>query len=138
MKVKVYAKVNLSLNVVGSNCGYHLLDALTTSIDIFDVVSVNLRNDGQVLVSGVDIPLEQNVAYKASKQFFSVFGGNGCDVSIEKNIPFSQGLGGSSADASATMYCLAKLCGVRPHCVAIGSFARKIVKKYLAKIFSLR
>ena len=26
---------------------------------------------------------------------------------------------------------LAKLCGVHPHCVAIGSFARKIVKKYL-------
>ena len=28
---------------------------------------------------------------------------------------------------------LAKLCGVHPHCVAIGSFARKIVKKYLEK-----
>ena len=26
---------------------------------------------------------------------------------------------------------LAKLCGVYPHCVAIGSFARKIVKEYL-------
>ena len=26
---------------------------------------------------------------------------------------------------------LARLCGVKPHCVAIGSFARKIVKKYL-------
>lgn len=26
---------------------------------------------------------------------------------------------------------LAKLCGVRPHCIAIGSYARKIVKKYL-------
>jgi hypothetical protein len=26
---------------------------------------------------------------------------------------------------------LAKLCGVQPHCVAIGSFARKIVKNYL-------
>ena len=26
---------------------------------------------------------------------------------------------------------LAKLCGVHPHCVAIGSFARKIIKKYL-------
>ena len=26
----------------------------------------------------------------------------------------------------------AKKCGVRPHCVAIGSYARKIVKKYLA------
>lgn len=27
---------------------------------------------------------------------------------------------------------LAKQCGVHPHCIAIGSFARKIVKKYLA------
>lgn len=27
---------------------------------------------------------------------------------------------------------LAKICGVKPHCVAIGSYARKIVKKYLA------
>lgn len=26
---------------------------------------------------------------------------------------------------------LAKACGVKPHCIAIGSFARKIVKKYL-------
>ena len=26
---------------------------------------------------------------------------------------------------------LAKQCGVYPHCVAIGSYARKIVKKYL-------
>ena len=26
---------------------------------------------------------------------------------------------------------LAHLCGVKPHCVAIGSYARKIVKKYL-------
>ena len=26
---------------------------------------------------------------------------------------------------------LAKLCGVRPHCLAVGSYARKIVKKYL-------
>lgn len=27
---------------------------------------------------------------------------------------------------------LAKQCGVRPHCLAVGSYARKIVKKYLA------
>ena len=28
---------------------------------------------------------------------------------------------------------LAKLCGVHPHCLAVGSYARKIVKKYLAE-----
>ena len=34
------------------------------------------------------------------------------DIVIDKGIPFSQGLGGSSADASATIYCLAKMQGV--------------------------
>ena len=119
MKVKVYAKLNLSLNVVGQKDGYHLLDALTTSIDIFDTVKVNLRDDGQITVKGVDIPQEQNVAYKAAKSFFATFGGNGCDIVIQKGIPFSQGLGGSSADASATVYCLAKLMGIDLHCFKI-------------------
>lgn len=30
---------------------------------------------------------------------------------------------------------LAKLCGVKPHCLAVGSYARKIVKEYLPDIF---
>lgn len=30
---------------------------------------------------------------------------------------------------------LAKLCGVKPHCLAVGSFARKIVKEYLPNIY---
>ena len=112
MKVKVYAKLNLSLNIDGVCDGYHLLDAVTTSIDIFDVVEVSLRDDGQINVYGVDIPQQQNVAYKVAKRFFDTFSGSGCDVTIQKNIPFSQGLGGSSADASATVYCLAKLLDV--------------------------
>lgn len=112
MKVKVYAKLNLSLNVVGVQGGYHLLDAVTTSIDLFDVVQVTLRSDGQINVTGMDIPTQDNVAYKAAKRFFEVFGGNGCDIQITKGIPFSQGLGGSSADASATIYCLARLLNV--------------------------
>jgi len=112
MKVKVFAKLNLSLNVMGVNDGYHMLDSVATSINIFDVVSVTLRNDGQINVSCVDVLPQNNVAYRAAKQFFAVFGGEGCDIVIDKGIPFSQGLGGSSADASATVYCLAKLLGV--------------------------
>ena len=30
---------------------------------------------------------------------------------------------------------LAKMCGVKPHCVAVGSYARKIVKEYLKDLF---
>ena len=30
---------------------------------------------------------------------------------------------------------LAKLCGVKPHCLAVGSYARKIIKEYLPDIF---
>ena len=128
MKVKVFAKINLSLNVVGVMEGYHLLDALTTSVDLFDQVEVSLRHDGNVNVYGMDIPMQSNVAYKAAQRFFAEFGGSGCDVTITKGIPFSQGVGGSSADASATIYCLAKLTGVDLHhpkiksvCDAVGS-----------------
>lgn len=35
-KVKSYAKVNLSLNVTGAAGGYHLIDSVLASIDIYD------------------------------------------------------------------------------------------------------
>ena len=39
-KVKSYAKVNLSLNVTGAAGGYHLIDSVLASIDIYDTVCV--------------------------------------------------------------------------------------------------
>jgi 4-diphosphocytidyl-2-C-methyl-D-erythritol kinase len=38
VKIKSYAKVNLTLEIVGVEGGYHLLDSLVASVDLFDLI----------------------------------------------------------------------------------------------------
>ncbi|MCM1043807.1 MAG: hypothetical protein NC350_06380 [Corallococcus sp.] len=110
MKLKVNAKLNLTLDVNGTTDGYHNLDSLVVSVDIYDTVSVNARDDGNVTVTGTDaINLTDNSAYKAAVKFSEVFCSNGVDIVVEKGIPFASGLGGSSADAAAVIYAMALL-----------------------------
>ena len=45
MKVKVYAKLNLTLNVFPKVGNFHPLDSVVTSVNIFDVVEVTPRKD---------------------------------------------------------------------------------------------
>lgn len=112
MKVKVYAKLNLTLDV-GEKVGeFHSIDSVATSVNVCDVVEVKERRDKQVIVNGMPTPtveLERNTAYRAACAFVEAFDTNGVDVYIEKGIPFCSGLGGSSADAAAVLFCLAKL-----------------------------
>ena len=51
VKVKVYAKINLSLNVGFKDGLYHDLDTVMTSVDLYDVVSVVKRTDKNINVS---------------------------------------------------------------------------------------
>lgn len=107
MKVKVFAKLNLTLNVYEATNGFHRLESVVCSTDIFDTVSVTLRNDGVIDVQGVgDIALADNTAYKAAAAVCNRFYCGGVDINIQKGIPFGGGLGGSSADAAAVLYCL--------------------------------
>lgn len=122
MAVKVYAKLNLTLNVLGKREGYHNIDSVAVSADVFDVVQVVPRLDKRVTVSGCpNIPLRQNSAYKATRAFmehFPVLMGSkifdrhfpfGADIEITKGIPQGAGMGGSSADAAAVIYDLCQL-----------------------------
>lgn len=110
MKLKAYAKLNLSLNVVGTEGNFHALDSVVTSVDVFDTVRVVVRADKTVTVSGVrGVSAEQNTAYRLATQFVQTFSTNGVDVYIDKAIPFCAGMGGSSADAAAVAYALAKI-----------------------------
>ena len=122
MKVKVYAKLNLTLNVGEKSGKFHPIDSVATSVDICDVVEVALRQDGQINVCGVnDVEKENNTAYRAAVAFMRAFGKKtanskpGVDIFIQKGIPFGAGLGGSSADAAAVVYCMCKLFGVDIH-----------------------
>ena len=113
-RVKAYAKINLSLNVFQAENGYHALDSVVTTIDLYDTITASKRKDDKIVVTmrgvGEDILYgENNNAYKAAKLFQQTFGVNGADITIVKNIPLAGGLGGSSADIAGVLKALKTL-----------------------------
>lgn len=114
VRVKAYAKINLTLFVTGKENGYHTLDSLVTSVDLFDLIKIRKRKDRLVSVTmrgmgSENIPFESNNAVKAAELFVEKFESYGADITIFKNIPMGAGLGGSSADAAGVLCGLAKL-----------------------------
>ena len=127
MQVKVYAKLNLTLSVGAKRSEFHPIDSVATSVDIYDVVDVTARADNQVRVSGVDgVQQERNTAYRAACAFVEAFSTTGVDVTVHKGIPFGGGLGGSSADAAAVLYCMCKLHGVDVDCDEVRAICSKL------------
>lgn len=117
VKIKAYAKINLTLQIVGSEKGFHMLDSLVASVDLFDLIVLKKRKDklSSITMHGLGsetIPPEKNNALKAAELFSEKFGTNGADITVYKNIPMGAGLGGSSADASGVLNGMAKLYGV--------------------------
>ena len=69
-RVKAYAKLNLTLSVTGRAGGYHMLESLVCSVDLYDLVVLKKRRDSLVSVEmhgmGTELlPYEQNNAAKA-------------------------------------------------------------------------
>lgn len=118
--VKAYAKINLSLDITGSRGGYHAIDSVVASVDLFDAVTARRRDDGRICVkmSGMGcetLPPERNNAVKAANVFATRFSSCGADIDIQKNIPVGAGLGGSSADVAGVLNALAMLYGVNDY-----------------------
>lgn len=114
VKVKAYAKINLTLFVTGTENGYHMLDSLVSSVDLYDLIKIKKRRDKLVSVTmhgmgSETIPHESNNAARAAELFVERFQTTGADITVYKNIPMGAGLGGSSADAAGVLTGLAKL-----------------------------
>lgn len=117
VKIKSYAKVNLTLEITGVENGYHLLDSLVTNIDLFDLIVLKKRKGkfSRVAMKGMgseSIPPEKNNALKAAEAFSERFGTDGAEITVYKNIPIGAGLGGSSANISGVLNGMAKLYGI--------------------------
>lgn len=112
--IKVAAKINLGLKINGKyNDGYHNLDMLLSSVSIFDKITVSKRNDNSVNCFMVGKKCNKNnTAYKAALAVMSEFNTKGVNIEIKKGIPFSAGLGGSSADAAGVIYAMNELYGL--------------------------
>lgn len=119
VKEKAYAKINIYLDVLGKRGDYHLIDTIAVSINLFDLVTVTKRHDDKVVMKtsgslyGMPKLVENDNAYKAAVLFKETFNTCGVDITVNKKIPVGGGLGGSSADASATLNAMKKLFGVK-------------------------
>lgn len=114
VKIKSYAKVNLTLEITGVENGFHMLDSLVASIDLHDLIVLKKRKDNlsSITMHGMgseEIPPEKNNALKAAEAFSEVFQTSGADITVYKNIPIGGGLGGSSADVVGVLNGMARL-----------------------------
>ena len=110
MRVRAYAKINLSLRVLGVRPdGFHELRTIFQSIALYDTLTLRVRRGPFVLQS--DEPAcpadETNLIWRAAEQVWAASGrpGNMRDVGIQltKRIPLRAGLGGGSSDAAAAL-----------------------------------
>ncbi len=116
VRVKAYAKLNLTLAITGAENGYHSLDSLVCTVDLFDLIKLKKRKDNLVNIEmhgqGTEsLAYEDNNAVKAAQAYINKFGTGGADIKIFKNIPVGAGMGGSSADISGVLRGMAMLYG---------------------------
>lgn len=115
MKVKAAAKINLMLDILKKlDNGYHSLFTVMQSIDLYDVVTVELSTNEGIFIScdNEKVPCnEKNIVYKCAVRFFefSNITSYGINIDIKKNIPIAAGIAGGSADGAAVLYCLNKI-----------------------------
>ncbi len=117
IQVKAYAKINLTLDVLGKRSdGYHNVKTIMQSVGLYDVITLSENNSREITVScsypGVPCD-ERNIAVKCAKKFFDEIDEpiTGYNINIEKNIPTQAGLAGGSADGAAVLLGLNELCG---------------------------
>lgn len=97
MTIEAYAKVNLTLEVLGLRSdGYHDLRSVVLPVSLADTIEVE-RADGVSSDSG----FPGDLCVKAAEAL-----GVGAHIRVVKRIPAGGGLGGGSADAAAALNAL--------------------------------
>jgi 4-diphosphocytidyl-2-C-methyl-D-erythritol kinase len=116
MRVRAFAKINLSLRVLGARTdGYHELRTIFQSIALHDTLTIRARRgpfhltcDDPTCPSG-----DTNLIWRAAERLWKAAGRGGAPrdiaVDVEKRIPLEAGLGGGSSDAAAALRALGRL-----------------------------
>ncbi len=113
LTLRVPAKINWFLKVTGKrDDGYHNIISLMQCISLYDDLILEHADTLQV-VSDLDIPLDDNLVYKAAsllKKHTSYR--KGAKIILQKGIPIGAGLGGGSSNAAYTLSGLNMLWGL--------------------------
>lgn len=105
--LRAYGKINITLDITGKrDDGYHLLNTILQTVDVFDEVTLSKRPKG--IMVNVDQPFipadERNLAFKAAKIIKEKFRlKEGVLIEIKKKIPVGGGMAGGSTDAACVI-----------------------------------
>lgn len=114
IRVTAYAKVNLTLHVVGQRAnGYHELQSLVCLTEFGDQIQLSSDIDFTFLVTGPyssGIPLDDSNLVVQAAKFMAQKHSRllDCKIVLEKNLPIASGIGGGSSDAAAVVKALSQ------------------------------
>lgn len=116
MRVPAFAKINLSLHVLGTRPdGHHELRTVFQSIALYDTLTIG-RQPGPLRLTCDDPNLavdESNLVTRAAYAVWKAAGRRGAPrevaIHLTKRIPMQSGLGGGSSDAAATLKALSRM-----------------------------
>ena len=114
METKAYAKVNLTLEVLGRRPdGYHEVRTVFQTIDLSDRLHFSPAPRLELQCSAPALGEEDNQVWKAAEALRRATGcDKGARIHLEKHIPIDMGLGGGSSDGAATLMALNGLWGL--------------------------
>ena len=104
VKARGYAKINLFLRILGAKDGYHEIESLMQSIDLFDEITLSKTTNDTVTSS-----FSKDNSLAVLERIREAYHLGGMHLSVEKRIPIGGGLGGSTADAAAAAIACATL-----------------------------
>jgi 4-diphosphocytidyl-2-C-methyl-D-erythritol kinase len=115
-RVRAFAKINLSLQVVGRRAdGYHELRTTFQSIALHDTLTIR-RTSGSFELTCNDpgCPTDRtNLVHRAAEEVWNAAGRSGVPrgvaVDVVKRIPVQAGLGGGSSDGAAAIRAFGEL-----------------------------
>ena len=112
ISINASAKVNLLLDLTAIlENGYHSIYTVMQSVGIFDTVTVETNDSGEISLTCSDSTMptdNKNTAWKAAERFFEYIGKpvSGVSIHIDKIIPSQAGMAGGSSDAAAVIKAL--------------------------------
>ncbi|MHB1505702.1 MAG: 4-(cytidine 5'-diphospho)-2-C-methyl-D-erythritol kinase [Sulfobacillus sp.] len=113
LSIPAYAKLNLSLDVLGLRPdGYHDIRSVVQTVSLADLIT--LRPERSLVVESPISPPEHDLVWRAARLLQRSTGAErGVRIQVRKEIPVGAGLGGGSADAAATLVGLNELWELR-------------------------
>ncbi len=112
MKKFAYAKINLTLEIIGKTPnGYHLIKSVFKKITLCDIIEAKISEKPEIKFAAFE-PDGETTVEKSVRLFEQKTGiRTSIEIIVTKRIPMQSGMGGGSSDAAAILLMLNELYG---------------------------